>query len=378
MSLLWLTVCFALAVMQPPFVQPPVLNARVAGRVIDRVSGTPVTGAVVMLLPDGQPFPPAAISPPQALTDGSGNFLMERVWAGRFRIRIRKTGFAPVGDRPDAQTLDVRSGQSIDGLVLEVARGAVLAGRIFDAGGEPASDVVINALLETTGDAAQSPAGSPMKATTVKMTQTNDLGDFRLADLPEGRYVVIATPRPDQPFVQAARADGTVAVPTYYPGSANRQTAHVIEAAAGRTIDGIQFSIAAVPAYQVSGIVVDEAGAPQAGAMVTLLGDPRPDGMIAPMVARTDETGTFRITRVISGRYRAIATIQGMPPGRADISAGATGAAGVPVPVTGGIVTPIGGIAWSSGPNPIPGSVKVTVHDADLSDVRLVIPLRRP
>ena len=145
-----------------------------------------------------------------------------------------------------------------------------------------------------------------------------------------------------------------------------------------RTIDGIQFSIAAVPAYQVSGIVVDEAGAPQAGAMVTLLGDPRPDGMIAPMVARTDETGTFRITRVISGRYRAIATIQGMAPGRADISAGATGAAGVPVPVTGGIVTPIGGIARSSGPNPIPGSVEVTVHDADLSDVRLVIPLRRP
>ena len=57
MSLLWLTVCFALVVMQPAFVQPPVLNARVAGRVIDRVSGTPVTGAVVMLLPDGQPFP---------------------------------------------------------------------------------------------------------------------------------------------------------------------------------------------------------------------------------------------------------------------------------------------------------------------------------
>ena len=130
MSLLWLTVCFALAVMQPAFVQPPVLNARVAGRLIDRVSGTPVTGAVVMLLPDGQPFPPAAIAPPQALTDGSGNFLMERVWAGRFRIQIRKTGFAPVGDRPDAQTLDVRSGQSIDGLVLEVARGAVLAGRM--------------------------------------------------------------------------------------------------------------------------------------------------------------------------------------------------------------------------------------------------------
>jgi Carboxypeptidase regulatory-like domain len=380
MSLALMTVSFALLI-QPQYVQPPIMNARVAGRVVAAGSSAPVAGALVMLLPVGQPFPPGAMAPPQALTDANGEFILERVWAGRFRVQIRKSGFAPSGSVLDGQTLDIGAGQTMTGLTFTLTRGGVIAGRILDAGGEPAAEIMVHALRQTTGDTGPSSRG----ASTMQMAQTNDLGEFRLTGLPEGHYVIIATPQPQAPFAQVSSAVGTVPAPTYYPGTTDPQTAHIIDLAAGQTIDSVQFSIAAVQAHQVSGTVVDEAGSPQAGAIVTLMGDPRPDGLLLPMTGRADETGRFRIAGVVAGTYRAMVTIPGV--GSVESGSGGIGAVvggefvgAIGGPVAGGVaVTPTGGIAWSPGPvrNQGPPPVEVTVDNADVTGVRLVLPVRR-
>jgi hypothetical protein len=127
--------------------------------------------------------------------------------------------------------------------------------------------------------------------------------------------------------------------------------------------------------------VVDEAGSPQPGAMVTLMADyPRADGLLVPMTGRTDETGTFRIAGVVSGTYRAVATIPevgsvgGNVGGVGPISGAAVGA--IQRAVVGGVaVAPDGRIAWGIQGTP---PVEVTLDNADVTGVRLVLPVRRP
>jgi Carboxypeptidase regulatory-like domain len=374
MSLALLTVSFALLI-QPQYVQPPIMNARVAGRVADAGTGAPVAGALVMLLPVAQPFPPGAMASPQALTDANGEFVLDRVWAGRFRVQIQKSGFAPARELLDGQTLDISAGQSIGGVTFTLTQAGVIAGRIVDASGEPATQVMVHGLRRATGDTGQS------SARTMQMAQTNDLGEFRLAGLPEGRYVVLATPRPQPPVAQVSPAGSTVPAPTYYPGTTDPQTAYIIDLAAGQTIASIQFSIAALQAHEVSGIVVDEAGSPQPGAMVTLMADyPRADGLLVPMTGRADEAGTFRIVGVVSGTYRVVATmpdvesVGGHVGGIGAISGAAVGAI-QPKAVGGVAVLPGGRIAWGIQGTP---PVEVTVDNADVTGMRLVIPARRP
>src|SRR5207237_712571 len=64
------------------------------------------------------------------------------------------------------------------------------------------------------------------------------------------------------------------------------------------------------PAYRVSGIVVDENGSFVVGAMVMLMSDPRAGAMMGPAgSARSGDGGRFVIDGVVSGSYRATASI---------------------------------------------------------------------
>ncbi len=104
----------------------------------------------------------------------------------------------------DAAVLDVNSGQTITGLAFALKKGGVIAGRIVDARGEPLQEITVAALRSpSSGDERTPGAGR-----TRQMAQTDDRGEFRLADLAEGRYVVIATPGPRPPFATSQPASG--------------------------------------------------------------------------------------------------------------------------------------------------------------------------
>src|SRR5436309_3067449 len=138
-----LTLPLSLLIAQPPAMPPGAANARVTGRVVEAETGAPVSGAFVLLVPVVQSFPAAAMGPPQALTDTNGEFAVERVWAGRYRIEIQKTGFAPLSDITDAPTLNIEAEQSVTGLAFAMKKGSVIAGRVVDAGGEPLSEITV-------------------------------------------------------------------------------------------------------------------------------------------------------------------------------------------------------------------------------------------
>jgi protocatechuate 3,4-dioxygenase beta subunit len=358
-----------------PTAQAPT-TGRIAGRVTLEGANTPVAGARVVLLPATRPTGPMGM-PPQTLTDQDGRFVFTNLVPGGYHMQVQKTGFAPLSEPGRAPTAQVSAGQTTE-LALHLQRGAVIAGKILDSSGEPVTDARIMAMRRFIGGPPGASAARLMPAPVAGMNQqTNDLGEFRVAGLPPGEYVVAVMPAGGSPFGGPAvtpAANGMAATTTYYPGTTDPAAAQTIKVAAGQTADNVVFSLQSVPSFRIAGRVVDENGAAVAGAMVTLLADPRAPSFMGPLGhARTGDDGRFTIAGVSSGTYRVSASVPIMMNG----GSGVVGGGGVVGSVSGGTFT-----SWSSGvvtsgatagtdqPN------EVVVNGANVTGIRVVV--RRP
>jgi hypothetical protein len=66
---------------------------------------------------------------------------------------------------------------------------------------------------------------------------------------------------------------------------------------------GIEFAVATVTAFRVSGVAVDQSGRPSPGAIVTLIPNIRSSASFMPTMAIADDDGAFEIGQVIPGTY---------------------------------------------------------------------------
>jgi hypothetical protein len=359
-------------------------TAPLAGRVTVEGTNAPLADARVVLMPMfGRGTPPPRpmipmVPPPQAITDQDGRFAFPRLRPGEYRIDVQRTGYAPLeGDVGRGRTIQVAEGQAAE-IELQLQKGAVISGRILSPSGEPQTDVRVMALRRIQGPQTQARL---MPAPMQGMQQTNDLGEFRLAGLPPGEYFVSASPQMQSPFggpgvtPPAPASPGktrTTITTTYYPGTTDAAAAQPIAVARGAEVGNISFMLQSLPAFRVSGVVVDEEGKPIAGAFVNLMNDPRSGPMfMGPNgSARTSDDGRFTIASVVAGSYHATASVpiimNGGPGGVATWSSGAVVSGGRGV-VTGGAIVGAGG--GGAGMNPL---TEVVVADADVTGVRIV------
>jgi len=344
----------------------PATTARIAGRVTIEGTNTPIASAMVMLFQvnAGRGGPPGP--PPQTTTDSDGRFVFDRLTPGAYRLSVQKTGFAPLNGPgvPTSSPIQVVAGQVVDNLDLHLQKGAVISGKVLDSSGEPLSDARIMALrrMPMGRSGAQSrlmPAGPG--------GQTNDLGEFRIAGLAPGDYYVAAAPRMGGPFggpgapIDTTTKRTTVTT-TFYPGTTDELTAQAVTVTAGNEFNNVVFTIQTVPAFRVSGIVVDETGAPVQGAMVSLMGDPRA-GVFFGMIgggATSGADGRFVIGDVPAGSYRVNASV---PMRTWTSGAGGSG---------GGAFISSGIVGGRSGEQP----PEVVVTDSDVRGARVTV--RRP
>jgi hypothetical protein len=348
----------------------PAATGRISGRVAQDGANNPIAGARVVLISSGRAT--IGMPPPQVLTDQDGRFVFDKVAPGEYRLDAQKTGFAPLSEPGHGTTATVTAGQQLE-LDLHLQRGGVIAGTILDASGEPAADLRVMAMRRING-----PGGTPQRLMPVPMQgpqQTNDIGEFRITGLASGDYIVAAVPQRGSPFGgpgMTPTATGTAAISTYYPGTIDQAAAHNVTVRAGETINNITFSIQSVPAFRVAGRVVDENGAPAAGAMVMLMGDRSASAFMGPMGhASTGDDGRFTIADVPSGTYRINASIPMMITGRGGAAGGVVGA---------GFSESF--MSWSISGNGTAGAtaaeqpVEVVVNGANVTGVRVVA--RRP
>jgi protocatechuate 3,4-dioxygenase beta subunit len=375
----------ALTLAQTPARQASAPTARLAGRVTVEGTNAPLADARVVLMPAPRQMPQRPMfpigPPPQAITDQDGRFAFARLRPGEYRISAQRTGYAPLDDPDQGRTIELADGQAVDDLQIRMQKGAVIAGRILGPSGEPQADVHVMALRRIEGP--RMPARlipAPMQG----MQQTNDLGEFRLAGLPPGEYFVSAAPNMQSRFggpgvaLPAAGQSRTTLATTYYPGTTDAAAAQPVAVARGAEVGNISFMLQSLPAFRVSGVVVDEDGKPVGGAFVMLTNDPR-NGMFmgrGASRAPSGDDGRFTIDNVVAGTYHANASVPIPMNGGAGAvttwSSSGGDSSGVTI-VTGGVVgggttTAVGGV--------IHQPVEIVVSDADVTGVRIVI--RKP
>jgi len=370
--------------------QPAVVpqQAAVSGTIVEAGSNTPVAGAQVTLMSFA--FRPRTSRPPEPLvatTDQNGRYQFDAVEPGRYGVSVQKAGFATMLGPGLEATL--KAGERKTDLNLTIQRGAAIVGRVLDENGEPIANANVMAWRRppvSNGAAAPArlgliPAGSA--------AQTNDLGEFRLFGLASGEVYVQATSNPD--FGRSASPRRIVALATYFPGTADVAGAMPITLAAGQTSGDITIRMVSAPAFQISGVVTDEAGRPVENALVRLLLERTPGGPPMPLMgrmqsARSDTAGKFTINGVVNGSYTLLAIAPVLVSTR---EAGRGGAAGAGMStlstsgvVAGGLVSGlVGGGVTTEIVNGVTTQyrddagtrVAVTVNDASVAGVEVVV-----
>jgi hypothetical protein len=257
--------------------------------------------------------------PLKAVTDGSGHFTMRDVPPGRYALIVQREGY--FGPSPNGSPQLPQS--SISPVVVpeqavpqtanvSLVPGGVLSGRVRDANGRFANNAAVQAFT------VEYQNGLPTLA-QVATKQTDDRGEFRMAYVQPGSYIVAATPR--TPAVSATAVNAApkeIAVRTFYPDSLDATKAMRVSVSAGDDIGGIDVSLRAVLPAKVSGQVISSLGvgdASTAPPSVLLMLSNRDitvpeNARNAGTIGLNPTTGSFELRDILPGSYELFARIQ--------------------------------------------------------------------
>ena len=294
-----------------------------------------------------------------ALSDDSGNFAFLALPPGTYTLRATKNGYVSgtYGQKQPGRpgtAIVLSVGQQLKGVSLEVARGGVVSGTIFDEKNRPAVRVNVRVMQWTwqSGERVLSQAGSG---------STDDRGIYRIFGLAPGDYVVNATPpnnsgnmltnedmmslaRMEELYAKglASSADMTklvmerdVALPSsvanepvsgyaavYYPGTPQAANAQAVKVGISQEQLGIDFQLQRVSLSRVTGTLMVPSGVSPQNVQVRLI-EP---GALGPIMqqfsARPNPQGVFTFNAVPPGQYQLSATAA-MPVNRTPMPAGA-------------------------------------------------------
>jgi len=284
-----------------------------------------VLEGIVTRYPDSQPVKKALIEliaenqseagNYTAITSADGTFRIDNILPGRYHLFAERTGLLDL-DRQrrhsDGQILTLAPGQELKDLHLRLQAAAVIRGRVTDEDGDPLPNAEVTALRQTyvAGHKHWENAGAD---------RTNDLGEYRIANLPVGNVYISVNPPPDfKSLIENASTRADTRNPksdapsemyqtTYYPGTPDRGQAAPIQLHSGDEFPA-DFTLAPSPSLSIRGSVVNVP--PRASASIML--QSRDFSLILSGAdIRTD--GTFVIHDVSPGNYTIIATIEGTP-----------------------------------------------------------------
>jgi carboxypeptidase family protein len=236
--------------------------------------------------------------PISANTNSLGQFEAKNVPPGAYFVSVNRAGYLTVqyGQRRPGErgvTVEVASGQTVNGIDFALPRGGVLAGRITDDLGEPFPGVRIDALAMQyqRGQRVPSPSGG---------ATTDDLGQFRIAGLPPGKYYVVAS---STETWKAEKNQTYGYASTYFPGGPS-DMAQVITLGPSEQRTDLNMSLHVSRTARITGRVRRENGEPVAGANVSLAYSYPGVIMTAGMRSvRTAGDGSFEIKDVAEGVY---------------------------------------------------------------------------
>ncbi len=331
------TVLLAQAFGLPPQVPGPFevgqdtaeASATIQGVVTRVGSGVPIGRAAVYLEPVRNLNGPIAIlnalgnpSPlPSSTTDAGGNFIIEGIPPGEYRIVASRNGF--VGQQY-GQTEPATPGTPVEligGQVFETSfelvPAATITGRIYDVFGEPVPYIAVSAMQPRI-----LPDGQEAFA-TVQADTTNDRGEYRLFWLNPGEYFISASTSGGgiggilggNPVagrtVSIISSSGSTGGPpveemaAFYPGVPDAALATPVRVSAGDEVAGIDVRLAPKETYTISGRVI---GPSQISGFAIVTIQPSNRAALSSMpfsfnTSPVDPQGNFTIQNVTPGAY---------------------------------------------------------------------------
>jgi len=281
-------------------------------------SGTAIIRGRVVAADTGRPLRRARItlSGPELGREGrststnlDGRYEMADLPAGRYTIRVTRSGYLPLqyGQRrplEPGKPLQLLDKQAIDRIDFALPRASVISGQITDELSEPVADVQVFAMRSTwfQGRRRMVPVGLPAR--------TDDAGEYRLTGLSPGSYDVMATLRETWTVTENGVERMLGYAPTYAPGTASLTDARRVTVAVGQAVGNTNFALMPGTAASVSGMAADSLGAPLVSRGIILMQEfAGASGAIMSMGgnATTAADGSFTIKNVPPGSYKVLA-----------------------------------------------------------------------
>jgi hypothetical protein len=274
----------------------------------------------------------------QVMSDAQGRFSFEGLVAGRYTITAEKPAYVTIhhgSPRPGygpAAPVAITDGQTAH-VVLQIPRGAVIAGVIRAPDGQPlASAQAQLARVQSVGGQVRTVAVPGVRTNIA----TDDKGRFRYYGLPPGEYVIrglgggatgdvqltteaeldaaarsaaqvarsgpapMATPVPAPP-VQRVRFVGM-----YAPNSIDVEGAQRFRVGPGQEILDVDITVALARTGNVSGVSLGPGGEPLVNAMISVVNTRSRSVWISPGGVRPDANGRFRLPGLPEGEWALI------------------------------------------------------------------------
>ena len=276
----------------------------IEGQVFSLATGGPLKKATVRLIGLGARQSGGMPQTVAKETDEQGRFSFTGLDAGRYNLSAERQGFLrqSYGGRKyntNGTPIALAQDQHVKDIVLKLSPQAVITGKVLDEDGDPVANVQVRAFKVAYRLGKK-------QWTQVGNAGTSDIGEYRIANLNPGTYLVATNSRNQANLMLQPSGDAlpdnpdTVYGATYFPNALDSANAQPLEVAAGAEVRGIDVRLRKTQVFRIRGKVANVTGG-RGNVMVML--SPK-DGMnIASSSPARGPEYRFELRGVTPGSY---------------------------------------------------------------------------
>lgn len=308
----WLVAFVPAQAQQPQSSDKAKEKARIEGTVLSS-DGAPIPRATIRLQPSAPVLNAGTPVLPATATAGQdGTYAIENIEPGTYTLTAQRPGFVNTvygQRRPNTPgtPIELRAGQTQSKLDITMIPQGVIAGKVTDQNGDLLQGVQVMALRQGYQRGVKT-------LMTAASASTNDLGEYRIANLMPGQYFVAAADRraivllTAQGNITAAGTGREGNVTTYYPNATDPRAAAPVSINAGAELRGTDIRMRTGKMFSISGKAVGPGGAAVANALLSMT--PREaatgDALASALSRSTSQVrpdGSFSFNNVAPGQY---------------------------------------------------------------------------